>query len=289
MPSTRELRRRIKSVKATKQLTKALELVSASKMRRTSEAMFASRPYTDRMWRLMQDICNRPSFTPLTHPLLEVRPVNNTIVVAFASDRGFAGVYNTAIIKQAQHFAAEQSALGNTVSFIIMGKKLENAFTRLGLTVLQSYPHQGTTPQAHEVWPLSGTVIQSFEKATCDQVFVLYTTFISMLRQEATFTQVLPFQSVVATTKASTEFIYEPSASDVLNSLLPRLVEVQLYQALLESVASEHAARRMAMKNATDNASDMIDDYTLIYNGLRQSAITQEIAEITSGAASLSS
>jgi F-type H+-transporting ATPase subunit gamma len=291
MPSTRELRRRIKSVKATKQLTKALELVSASKMRRTSEAMFASRPYTDRMNHLIQDIMNRFGDSPISSPLLERRPVKNIVVVAIASDRGFAGVYNTAIIKRAHQFCEEQKSLGHSVSFITMGKKLESAFSRLGLAILQSYPHQGTNPHREEIWPISATVTDSFIGKKCDESYVLHTTFISLLRQETTMTQLLPFQTTTPTEPlvSKTEFIYEPSPEAVLASLLPRLVEVQLYQALLESLASEHAARRMAMKNATDNASDMIDDYTLIYNGLRQSAITQEIAEITSGAAALSS
>ena len=288
MASTRDIRRRIKSVKSTKQITKAMELVATSKMRRASEATLASRPYTAESWQIVQDILSRPQDEQISHPLLQARAVKNVLIVAIASDRGLAGVYNAAVSKLAYQLLKEQQAAGHQVSFITMGRKIEQSVLQFGAPILQSYPHLSTHPLVEDIWPLASFLVESYLGKQFDQVLVVYTNFTSLLRQEATSKQLIPLKPEALPEEArSWEFLFEPTPREVLDSLLPRLVEIQLYQSILESLASEHAARRIAMKNATDNASEMIDDLTLTYNGLRQSAITQEIAEITSGAASL--
>ena len=292
MPSTRELRRRIRSVRSTRQITKAMELVSASKMRRASEGALASRPYSHRLLEVVQDILHTDGIRE-THPLLAVRPVFKVVAIAISSDQGLAGTYNSAVIRQSLAFAREQQAQGRVVAFITWGRKVEQALVRAGIPVVQSYPHASTHPLPSDTAPLGTYLVEAFRSGQFDQVALISTDFISMLRQEVRQETLLPLG--LASPQKGDEalqpvhaFTYEPSPAEVLTTLLPRLIEVRIFQALLESLASEHSARCMAMKNATDNASDIIDDLTLTYNGVRQSAITQEIAEITSGAAALS-
>ncbi len=296
MSSTRELRRRIKSVKATRQITKAMELVSTAKMRRASEATLASRPYTMRAWQIVGDLARKP-IDGLSHPLTSDREVKNVLIFAVSSDRGLAGSYASNLIKASLQVMRERKALGQTVRFITMGKQLERSLSKLGAEIIQSYPHSATHPVASDVQPISNTIISSFLNGSYDEVLVLYTNYFTMLRQEASLLKLLPLVPSEAPEESFAEhemhvaderfFIYEPSPLAVLDVVLPRLLEARLYQCLQESLASEHASRRMAMQSASDNASDMIDDLTLTYNGIRQGNITREIAEITSGAAAL--
>lgn len=291
MPSTRELRSRIKSVRSTRQITKAMELVATAKMRRATEATLASRPYVHRVSEVLSDLLRKDSGTNfLTHPLLTRRPVQNILVFAISSDRGLAGSYNTNLVKTALEFVRDQQSAGVKVDFITMGKKLERSLTKTKVNLIQSYPHTPTHPTTADILPISLTLRESFLSGQYDQVMVLYTNFNSMLSQEAILAPLLPLQVQMAETIAEArEFLYEPTPTQVLDIILPRLVEVELYQYLQESLASEHASRRMAMKSASDNASDMIDDLTLTYNGIRQGNITREIAEIVGGAAALES
>jgi len=288
MPSTREIRRRIKSVKSTKQITKAMELVSASKMRRASEAALGSRPYADRLNDLVHVLLGG-SEEGLEHPFLTQPNSKVIVVVAIASDRTLAGAYNTSVARQATQFYKEQTAAGYEVKFITWGRTLTGIIARLGYPILQSYEHGNVRPTSESVLPIIESLGKSFLAGELCKVEVIYTRFVSLLRQEVQSEQLLPIQlSPAQPSSQAIEFTIEPSSDRVLEALFPRLIETQLYHALLESLASEHSARRMAMKSATDNAGDMIDDLTLTYNGLRQSAITRELAEITGGAASLS-
>lgn len=291
MASTREIRSRIRSVKSTRQITKAMELVSASKMRRASESTLASRPYSRRLQEVVQDIL-RSEELRAEHPLLAAREVKRVVALVFSSDLGLAGAYDPTVIKNALRFASEQQELGREVSFITWGRRIENALLRAGITIVQSYPHSASAPLPVDIFPVGSFLVEAFREHQFDEVTIIYTDFVSSLTQQIRSQTLLPLRALPHHEKSELapsvlEFIYEPSASEVLTALLPRLIEVEIYQALLESLASEHAARRLAMKNATDNASDMIDDLTLLFNGMRQSAITQEIAEITSGAAAL--
>lgn len=286
MASTRELRRRLRSVRSTKQITKAMELVAASKMRKASQATLSSRPYSHTLWEVLADLTSGRDTQP-NHPLLTPREVKNVLVIAIASDRGLAGAYNAAVIRQVIQFAQRQEAEGKSLAFISLGKKIETALLRQKYELIQSYPLLSTQPTTVDLQPITAFVCQAFLEGQYDQVIVMYTNFISLLRQEAASLQLLPLQPPIfgagEMERHQRDFLYEPNPEQVLSQLLPRILEVELYQAVLESLASEHSARRMAMGNATDNASTLIDDLTLTYNSLRQGAITQELAEITSG------
>lgn len=286
MPSTQQFRRRIKSVRSTAQITKAMEMVSASKMRRATEATLASRPYTERLDSILARLLGDPEH-PLNHPLLMERPVRKVMAIVISSDRGLAGPYNASVARYVLEFQKTQAELGREVSYISMGRKVEALISRLGLNLTQSYPHVSAHPTTGDIAPLIQVATKSFEKGTYDEVQVIYTYFHSMIRQEVQTLRLLPYLPNPTAVKLGHEFLIEPSPELVINRLVPRLIEVGLYQALQEALASEHSARRMAMKNATDNAASMIDDLVLTYNSLRQGAITQEIAEITGGAAAL--
>ena len=282
MPSTRELRRRIKSVNSTRQITKAMELVAASKMRRATEAAVGSRPYQQKLGLLVQRaLADLPSH----HPLFKKRPVRKLALLIISSDRGLAGAHNTAILKQAFQIQRERKAQNQEVSVITLGKKVEASLNRLGWPILESYPHPSSQPNPAIIRPISRSIINSFINQEFDEVAIIYTEFISALHQEARIIPLLPLIPPPQTERLTAQFLFEPSSSAVLDQLLPRSVETSILHALQEALASEHSARRMAMKTATDNASEMIDDLTLTYNGVRQSAITQELAEITSGSA----
>lgn len=293
MPSTQDLRRRMRSVKATRQITKAMELVSAAKMRRASEATLASRPYVRRALEVLADLRRKPQegkkdAEDFAHPFLGEREPEHTVVFVISSDRSLAGSYNANLTKQALELLRNETAAGRRVSFITMGRQIERTLAKAGATLLQSYPHTPTHPTAADLLPVTESLSKLFLDGTCDRVHVLYTDFRSLLAQDVKLAQLLPLQGMAKPElEEEREFIYEPNPRAVLDAVLPRLLEVTLYQYLQESLASEHASRRMAMKSASDNASDMIDDLTLTYNGIRQGNITREIAEIVGGASAL--
>lgn len=290
MATTRELRRRIKSINSTRKTTKAMELVSASRMRRASELALTSRPYTAKLEQLVADILLRSPERP-SHSLFQKRPIKNVLLIIIASDRGLAGVYNSAVLKQAVQVARQHMDQGHQVSVIALGQRAELIIRYLQITISQSYPHFASQDLARITQVIASYCCAEYTAQTFDKIELVSTHFVSLLTQQPVLTQLLPMPEPVQKPDAplpNTAFLYEPSPEVVLAGILPRLVEAIIHQALVESLASEHAARRIAMKSATDNASDIIDDLTLAYNGLRQGAITQELAEITSGAATLS-
>lgn len=303
MASTRELRRHIRSVRSTRQITKAMEMVAAAKLRRTTEATLASRPYSLRISEAVQDALLAADFQE-EHPLIIGREVKHTVLVIISSDRGLAGAYNTGIIKEAIDFIQTEKQAGRTVSCITFGKKAEQALNRLGVEIIQSYGHSLSHPQASDVLPLARSLSDMYLEGAVDQVQILSTKFESAFRQEPYLHRFLPLRhedfsvstagdAIFSARETKAEkahehmFLYEPGLPSLLDVLLPRYLEALLFQFLQESLTSEHAARRMAMHNATDNASSLIDHLQLTYNSVRQSTITQEIAEITSGAAAL--
>ncbi len=303
MASTRELRRHIRSVRSTRQITKAMELVSASKLRRSTEATVASRPYALRIAEALRDALITPDHVA-QHPLLVSRPIKTTVLVVIASDRGLAGAYNTNIVKHAIDYVRSEHEAGRQVVCITFGRKAEQALTRHGVKIIQSYGHAQSHPVAGDVLPLARSLAAIYVNGDCDQVQILSTKFVSAFRQEIHFTRFLPLSAAefeiqtvgdahyIARERAAEQrdehlFLYEPTPQTVLNSLIPRYLETILFQYLQESISSEHAARRLAMRNATDNANDIMSHLQLTYNSVRQSSITQELAEITSGAAAL--
>lgn len=284
MASTQQLKRRIGSVKNTKQITKAMELVAASKMRRAQENAARSRDYRN----LARQILSRlRELTDVSkHPLYNQRTVKTRLHIVVASDRGLAGAYNSNIFRQ---FAKELQAdkdQGIASQAIVVGKQISQFASRLEqCEVVAAYHDFPEHPTANDIRPILSTIIELFEAKTVDAIDIIYTDFISSIRQDVVVDRLLPaaFQEVAIPADLE-QATFEPSARAVLESVTTRLIESQLSQALLEAQASEHSMRMMAMKSATDNANDLIDDLTLAFNTARQAGITQELAEITGGA-----
>ncbi len=287
MASTIVLKQRIKSVKGTRQITKAMQLVSASKMRRAQEYAQQSRAYGD----LARDLLVRLSAIGEVEqqPLFARRPVESRLYIVITSNSGLAGAYNANVLKLlAQSIKKDQDSKVQS-RVIAIGSKGAQFVRRLqGVELVAVYNALGDRPVANDIRPILNTLMQEYRDTTVDDVQLIYTQFKSNITQIAQARQLLP--ATVDTTEASngpaiTNF--EPDVETVIDQITIRLVEAQLWQSLLESLASEHSMRMLAMKNATDNAKDLIDDYTLELNTARQAAITQELAEITGGAEAL--
>ncbi len=286
MASTIVLRRRITSIKNTRQITQAQQLVAASKLRRAQEHATASRAYAD----LANDLLARLSGISEVErqPLFEKRTVKSRLYVLVTSNTGLAGAYNANVLKQLTVAVAEDQGAKVTSHVIAIGNKGAQFVRRIGEINLQSaYPGFGDHPTANDLRPVLNTIVEQYKAGTVDEVRVLYTKFVSMVTQTAQSLQLLPAEASGVEQTTSTISNFEPDVETVIDQVATRLIEAQVWQALLESLASEHAMRMVAMKNATDNAKDLIDDYTLALNTARQGAITQELAEITGGAEAL--
>lgn len=287
MANTQQLRRRITSIKNTRQITKAMEMVAASKLRRAQAAAQQSRQFAHLARQLLTRI--RQLTDVNKHPLFKRRTVTNRLIIVIASDRGLAGAYNANLLK---HFAAELQAdrtNGINQQIITIGKQATIFCTKVkNLTILGAYDDMTDHPTAENLRPILTTVLEGFTRRRFEAVDIIYTDFISTVDQQPVTTRLLPaaFDDADLPVQLS-EADFEPSPTRVLNEITERFVEVNLLQYLLEAVASEHAARRLAMKNATDNANEIVDDLTLALNTARQAAITQELAEITGGAEAL--
>jgi F-type H+-transporting ATPase subunit gamma len=287
MPNTQGLKQRIRSVKSTRQITKAMQLVAASKMRKAQEATKASSPYTLAARELLADISGHASVKD--HPLFASRKVNARLIILIASDKGLAGAYNSNIIKTySNELQADQKA-GITTKTITVGRKAAQFVSRVkDIEVLGSYEELPDQPDGSELRAILNTSRELFVSGQVDAVDVIYTDYVTSISQVATTLRVLPAgYEIDETNKNSLDAEYEPSVEEVLNGIAYRLVGAQLFQALLDSRASEYSMRMIAMKNATDNASDLIDDLSLAMNKARQGAITQELAEISAGAEAL--
>ncbi len=287
MPSLIHLRRKIKSVKNTRQITRAMQMVAASKMRRAQEAALGTRAYAEEGQTILarlQAYLAKQSLA-FSHPLLVVRPVERIALVVIASDKGLAGGYNSNVIRQALLFLEENK--DKQVEVISVGRKAQDNLVRLGITPVASFNDFASRPTSKDILPIAQLTIRAFLNKSCDQVSIISTKFHSTLRQTAEASQLLPVVMTAneePTVSQVEPYIFEPAAKTVLETIVPRLVEVQLLQKLLDAIASEHSARMIAMKNATDNASQLLDDLGLTYNSVRQANITREIAEISAGA-----
>ncbi|MDP3900020.1 MAG: ATP synthase F1 subunit gamma [bacterium] len=323
MASTRDIIRRIKSVKNTKKITQAMELVSAAKMRRAIEAVLATRSYANLSWLTVLNLAEVADRNENLHTLLNPRKeVKKVAIILITSNRGLCGGFNANIISKAVNSIKLHSDV--ETDCIILGKKGAAINYRYGYNLAAEFEKPDVTNEVEEVIPTARLVINDYLSGKYDKVMLAYTDFISTVKQVPRVKQLLPidisqkdeYLGVIGSQagEASTprfhegaamspevvsekqkkhfenrEYIFEPSPREVLDEMIPRLVEIQMFQALLESNASEHSARMMAMRNATDAASDMIDDLTLTYNKARQAAITSEIAEIAGGAQALES
>lgn len=287
MASSQALKTRIRSVKSTRQITKAMQLVAASKMRRAQEATKTSAPYTLAARQLLTALSNKSSVKD--HPLFVHRPVTSRLLIVIASDKGLAGAYNSNILRlYAQELQADNKANIKNKS-ISVGRKASQFVARLKDTeIIGSYDELPDRPDGKQLRAIFDNAQALFESGDVDAVDVIYTDFVSSITQEATVMRILPagFEQA-AEPGVAKDVLYEPSADEVLSGVAYRLVGAQLFQSLLDARASEHSMRMMAMKNATDNASDLVDDLTLAMNKARQAAITQELAEISGGVEAL--
>lgn len=319
--SPRLIRARIRSIGNTRKITKAMELVAASKMRRATSAATAARPYAQAGWDMLVHLS--PTVDPQAHPLLAVRPVRRVLVILVTTHRGLAGGLNANILRrinvqlrspenlaELRSPGAEMPSGKIVFEFLTVGRKGEEAMRRAGKSIVASFGYKGDVPTSEDVRPIATFVNEQYTKAVYDKVIVAYTDFVSVVLQRPKLRQILPISTTdlekmisesdhgrafdtkevkapVTEASKNVEYIFEPSSPEILDFMLPRLVEVQLTQALLESSASEHSARMMAMRNATDAASDMIDDLTFSFNQARQAGITREISEIAAGKAAL--
>lgn len=290
MANTITLKRRIGSVKNTRQITKAMELVAASKMRRAQEFAQRSRNYRVAAYSLLTRLSRITEIDD--HPLFSKRTVKRRLYVVVTSNQGLAGAYDANILKTLTKSLREDVATGIDVKIISIGKKGSNFARNLeGVELLAVYNEIGDQPDANDLRPLLNTITEQYADGAVDEVKLFYTEFKSNLVQVASNLQVLPasFEETDEDLSSLDNVTFEPSPTEVLDNVAMRLIEVQIWQAILESFASEHSMRMMAMKNATDNASDLIDDLTLAFNTARQAAITQELAEISGGVEALSS
>jgi F-type H+-transporting ATPase subunit gamma len=294
MANTREIRLRIRSVKNIAQVTRALQAVSASRVRKAMEAVQRTRPYATKAWQVLTHIAGQPGRGTL-HPLLsERKEVKSVIVVMVSGDRGLAGPYNTNILRfTLGHFRNYQVP----VRFIPIGRKGSELLHRRGLNVMAQFTDLPAEPQFTDASPIGRILVDEFLAGTADEIYLVYTDFVNMIRQVPIMKKLLPLEFETTAGLVQSEFggskgpsaayIYEPGQVEILDQIVPRFTALQVYQALLESIASEHAARMVAMKNATDNASELADGLTLEYNKVRQQGITNEMLDIAGGAEAL--
>lgn len=293
MASAREMRLRIRSVKNISQVTRALEAVSASKVRKAIAQVTATRPYASKAWQVLTHIVRQPGRNNL-HPLLMARPdPQNTLVVVISGDRGLAGAYNTNVIRfVTRHF----NRYPRPVQYIAVGRKGRDLLYRLRKTVVAEFSNIPPAPTYADVSAIGRIAVDEFLSGRADEVFIIYTDFVSMVKQETVIKKLLPLEVKGAERVETYEtaqrlpaaYLYEPEESEILDEIIPRFTSLQIYQAILESQASEHAARMVAMRNATDNAIELAAQLQLEYNKVRQQTITNDILDIVGGAEALS-
>ncbi|HUI05653.1 MAG TPA: ATP synthase F1 subunit gamma [Verrucomicrobiae bacterium] len=283
MPSTREIRRRIRGVKNIMQVTRAMNMIAAARLRRAQAKAESARPYAERLSEILQDI--QASGMGGRHPLLAKRDAKRIGVLLVTSDRGLCGAFNAAIIREADRFIREQTV---AAGMITVGKKGRDFFRARGVTIDEHFPQPSRDVRLEELGAISKRVMADYISGHYDRVYLAFSQFKSVLKSVPTVTQLLPIEHNAADAKAHVEsYQFEPEAEELLNTLLPQYVEVLIYRSLVESLASEQAARMIAMKAATDSASDMIDHLTREYNRVRQTSITTQILEVVSGAEAL--
>ena len=287
MPSLIDLRRRIRSVKNTQQITKAMKMVSAAKLRRAQEKVLAARPYSSVLREMMASILgNEPEDSPaLAHPLLARRKEDRILVLLLSGDKGLCGAFNSNVIRRSQQFLAERSSA--EVEMELIGRKGRDFYRRRNVSIAGEWINIFNNDDFPACQKISRNIISRFTRREVDAVYLIFNEFKSVMRQTLIVDRLLPVQVDTAEGSGSFEYLYEQPAPEIFRTLLPRYVDVAVYQAMIESAAAEHAARMTAMDAATRNAEEMIDKLTLHMNRVRQASITNEIIEVVSGAAGL--
>ncbi len=286
MPGTKEIRSKIASVKSTQKITKAMEMVAASKMRRAQSRMRAARPYAEKMRNMIGHLNQaNPDYR---HPFLIEREPKAVGIIVISTDRGLAGGLNSNLFKVVLLLAREWQAKGASVSLCVLGSKGLAFFRRLGMPILGGVSGLGDRPLLKDLIGAVKVMLDAYRDGSIDRLFLVNAKFVNTMTQKPVATQLLPVQAISdADLQEHWDYIYEPDAASILDGLLMRYVESQVYQGSVEMVASEMAARMVAMKSASDNAGDVIGELQLIYNKARQAAITKELAEIVGGAAAV--
>jgi F-type H+-transporting ATPase subunit gamma len=284
MPSLLDIRRRIRSVKNTQQLTKAMKTVSAAKLRRAQERVFSARPYANQLKKVLANLTARQE--DLSHPLLEVRPEQRILFIVVTADRGLCGAFNSNITRTAQIFIRDHS--GQEIKVVSVGRKGRDFFRRRHVPIRADFVNIFSRLDYGNAKDIAENVMQGYSDGEVDAVYILYNEFKSVIQQRIVVEKVLPLSRVEADkTEPQTDYIFEQPPQEIFNRMLPRYVEIQIYRALLESAAAEHGSRMASMDTASRNAGDMIDSLTLNMNRIRQAAITREIIEVVSGAGAL--
>jgi len=279
----RKVRRRIKGITNIAKITRAMEMIAASKMRRAQEHGLAGRPYSEKIRQVIADLAALPEVA-LQHPLLQRRPVSKIAIIHITPDRGLCGGLNANLNRRLAGFILEQKA---PVSVIAVGRKGRDFMVRYGSDLLAEFTQLGDHPSILDTLPISHIVIDDYSAGAIDMVYLSYARFVSTMVQKPVMQPLLPVEPAIIPRAENVDYIYEPGAEAVLGGLLPRFVEMQIYHAILESIASEQSARMVAMRNATDSANELIGDLTLLYNKARQEAITKELLDITGGVVAL--
>ena len=287
MAGGREIKTKIKSVQNTRKVTRALEMVSASKIRKAQDRMKASRPYARAMKQLIGHLAQANS--EYRHPyLVERADIKRVGYIIVSSDRGLAGGLNNNMFRKLLVEFRGWQEKGVEIDVVTIGQKASVFFRRIKVDMLATVTHLGDTPQVEQLVGVVKVMLDAYDAGKVDKVFLVYNDFVNTMVQRAAFDQLLPLPaSETQVAKHDWDYLYEPDAETVLAHVLTRYIESLVYQAVMENVASEHAARMVAMKSASDNATKMIDNLNLVYNKARQAAITQEISEIVGGAAAV--
>ncbi|BAQ34447.1 ATP synthase F1 subunit gamma [Dehalococcoides sp. UCH007] len=284
MANIRIIKRRIRSVRNIAKITRAMEMIAASKMKKAQERGLAGRPYSEKITEVIAALAALPQSGEVLHPLLERRPVKKIAVLHITPDRGQCGGLVANINRKTGTFIMEQKV---PVSAVVVGRKGVDFIRRIKQQMRAEFINLGDRPGYLDTLPISRVIMDDFMSGEIDQVFIAYTQFVTTAVQKPVLEQLLPVVPLELPPGQNLEYIYEPESATVLNSLLPRFVEMSVYHAILESIASEQSARMVAMRNATDNAKELIGELTLVYNKARQESITNELLDIVGGAAAL--
>jgi F-type H+-transporting ATPase subunit gamma len=283
MADERKIRRRIKGIQNISKITRAMEMIAASKMKKAQDRGLAGRPYSEKIEQVIADLAALPDGGS-KHPLLTSRPVENIAVIHITPDRGLCGGLNSNLNRGLAGFLKAQKP---NVKVIAVGRKGRDTAVRFNCDMVAEFTSIGDAPSFLDTLPISQIIIDDYSNSEIDMVYVSYAHFVSTMVQTPVMKQLLPVEPAVIPKAQNVDYIYEPNAQAVLGGLLPRFVEMEIYHAILESIASEQSARMVAMRNATDSANELLGDLTLLYNKARQERITTELLDITGGVVAL--